>query len=251
MNKRGVIYKITCKITNKVYIGQTIRPMNERFERHLKEAEKTPNTKNHFHRAIRKYGRDNFTIEEIDSSYNQDDLNQKEKFWIASYNSIEDGYNTAEGGEGGNTYKGLNKEEMGEVKEKISKSNSGRNNGMSRHLKCKSIITGEEHFFDTLGQCLEFFNIKNKAVIMTRAIGDNNTLWRHEWMFALENEEYKHFQDVNNLSRRRGTKVSLEKDGEIKIFDSKSLAMNFLGYSARQSGALLNNAIINGWKVSF
>lgn len=36
-----------------------------------------------------------------------------------------------------------------------------------------------------------------------------------------------------------------------KVFDSKFLAMNFLGYSMRQSGALLNNATINGWKVSF
>jgi hypothetical protein len=38
---------------------------------------------------------------------------------------------------------------------------------------------------------------------------------------------------------------------EKKCFDSKILAMNFLGYSCRQSGALLNGSTVNGWLVSF
>ena len=33
-----IIYKITNLINGKVYIGQTIRPMEERFERHLRDA---------------------------------------------------------------------------------------------------------------------------------------------------------------------------------------------------------------------
>ena len=33
-----VIYKITNIVNGKVYIGQTIRPLQERFKRHLIEA---------------------------------------------------------------------------------------------------------------------------------------------------------------------------------------------------------------------
>ena len=34
-----LIYKITCLVTNKVYIGQVVaKPMAERFERHIKTA---------------------------------------------------------------------------------------------------------------------------------------------------------------------------------------------------------------------
>ena len=50
----GVIYKITNILNNKVYIGQTIRPLEERIERHFDEAENNVLPENHFHRAIRK-----------------------------------------------------------------------------------------------------------------------------------------------------------------------------------------------------
>ena len=47
-----------------------------------------------FYRAVRKYGRNNFFIETIDSATNQDELDDKEIYWINYYNAIEDGYNS-------------------------------------------------------------------------------------------------------------------------------------------------------------
>ena len=49
-------YKITNDINDKVYIGQTIRPVKKRFERHINDA---INNKldTHFARAILKYTR--------------------------------------------------------------------------------------------------------------------------------------------------------------------------------------------------
>lgn len=246
----GIIYKITCKVTNKVYIGQTIRPLADRVARHFEDAEKCDHPGIHFQRAIRKYGRDAFIAEKIDEAHTRQELDEKEKYWISYYNSTVNGYNSTPGGEGGNTYLKKTEAEMAEIKEKISKSNTGRNNGMSTPIKAKSVKTGEEHIFGSLNEALRFFKMKGKSFIGER-LGGKKTLWHHEWMFAYENDDYGNYIDDTPLSRRHGTKVKLSKDGEIKEFDSKQLAINFLGYSTRASGALLNGATINGWFVSF
>lgn len=244
----GVIYKITCSETGKVYIGQTIRSIESRFERHLHEAEESKNPKIHFQRAIKKYGRDAFKIEKIDEAENQEELNKKEKYWIKAYNSIEDGYNTAEGGEGGNTYKGRTLEEMKITRKKISKALSGRKNGNSNQLKCFSIKTGEEHFFETLDDCLKFLGIRNHYTVMCRANKEVNTYWRHEWMFAYENEDYGEYIDVPDYdaSCRKGRKVFLENEKESLVFNSMAKASNFLKIGKK---SLVDGSIINGYKV--
>jgi hypothetical protein len=61
------IYKITNIQNNKVYIGQSIRPIKARFQRHLNDALNNV-LDTHFARAIRKYGKDSFFIEEIDTA---------------------------------------------------------------------------------------------------------------------------------------------------------------------------------------
>lgn len=96
----GIIYKATNKINNKVYIGQTIKSLQERIYAHVYRAKKSLNiTHTHFINAIRKYGENNFIWEVIDSGENQEELNQKESYWIKYYNTIENGYNIQEGGQ--------------------------------------------------------------------------------------------------------------------------------------------------------
>ena len=57
-----IVYKITNKINGKVYIGQTIRPIEQRYKRHINDAmNNVLNT--HFARAIRKYGQEIFICE--------------------------------------------------------------------------------------------------------------------------------------------------------------------------------------------
>lgn len=250
----GVIYKITNILNNKVYIGQTIRPLEERIERHFDEAENNVLPENHFHRAIRKYGRENFKVEKIDEAENREELNNKEKFWIKEYKSTNDelGYNSTAGGEGGNTYLKRTKEQMEETKRKISIANSGRGNGMSKQIKCKSIKTGEEHFFGSAAECCRFFGTKNKEIFIDRANGENNTYWRDEWMFAFEKDDYRDNYFIKPPRKcRNGTKTYLISEKETLEFDSKNEAIHFLGYSTLKSGALLENAIINGYTVKF
>mgnify|MGYP003415896946 FL=1 len=85
------IYKITNIQNNKVYIGQSIRPVNQRFRRHINDA---INNKldTYFARAIRKYGKDNFYIKIIDKADNQEELNLKEIYWIKYYKATNEKY---------------------------------------------------------------------------------------------------------------------------------------------------------------
>ena len=57
----GCIYLIKCLKNNKVYIGQyKLNEASKRFNRHISDAIK--GSKYAIHQAIRKYGKDNFTI---------------------------------------------------------------------------------------------------------------------------------------------------------------------------------------------
>lgn len=148
------IYKITNKINNKVYIGQSIRPIEKRFQRHINDA-KNNILDTHFARAIRKYGQDNFILEQIDQATTQDELNQKEQYWIQYYNSVENGYNETNAIYkcGGNTYQSKNENEMEIIKKKIKESKFGSNNPNSKAVKCLNIITNEELIFETVEDC--------------------------------------------------------------------------------------------------
>ena len=88
----GYIYKIENIISNKIYIGQTTRTIEERWKEHCKA---TDNYK--IHQAMRKYGINNFSISLLEEISN-DQLNEREIYWIDFYNSYNNGYNGTKGG---------------------------------------------------------------------------------------------------------------------------------------------------------
>jgi group I intron endonuclease len=96
------IYKVTCRITGKVYVGKTEISTEKRWQQHCTAAF-LPSHGDYdfpFHRAIRKYGKENFTIETIDYASTSQELNEKEKYWIKFFNSYNNGYNSSLGGDG-------------------------------------------------------------------------------------------------------------------------------------------------------
>ncbi len=94
------LYKITNKINDKVYIGQTIHP-RRRWKEHQRLAEK--NAIQHIHRAMAKYGMENFEFEIIAACDTLKDADCTEILLIKQYNSRDKqyGYNIANGGENG------------------------------------------------------------------------------------------------------------------------------------------------------
>lgn len=100
------IYKITNKISRHAYIGQSV-DIEERFKQHIKRAYDSEKEHNKaLYVAIRLYGLDNFTFEVLEEIINIEDLNAREVYWIAHYNTYYNGYNETLGGDGVKGYDG-------------------------------------------------------------------------------------------------------------------------------------------------
>jgi group I intron endonuclease len=96
MERKYNVYKITCLLNNKVYIGYTKHDIHRRFKQHINKSKY--NLVNKFLNGIRYYGSENFKIELLISVNNKDVALKNEIRLIKEHNSIDDGYNTREGG---------------------------------------------------------------------------------------------------------------------------------------------------------
>lgn len=93
------IYKVTCKINNKIYVGQSVNieiRLKGHTKNHLNENLVDYNTK--FYRALRKHGIENFTFEIIEEVKTKSLMNDRETYWISRYDSFKNGYNSTSGG---------------------------------------------------------------------------------------------------------------------------------------------------------
>ena len=114
-----LIYKMTNNINGKIYVGQTTQTLKERMRKH-----KTT-TKVLVDKEIAKYGYDNFTVEVIDHASTKEELDEKERKWIAFYNCIiPNGYNLCNGG---STTEGYHHTD--EAKTKMSRAKKGKYTG--------------------------------------------------------------------------------------------------------------------------
>lgn len=93
------IYKITNKINQKCYIGQSVN-IKHRWSQHKQNSKIRPEK---LYLAIRKYGIENFSFEVIEEC-KQEELDEKEKYYIILYNSYENGYNMNLGGQNTKKY---------------------------------------------------------------------------------------------------------------------------------------------------
>lgn len=110
------IYMITNRINNKKYVGQTIQPIGRRWARHLSSG-------NALFGAVKKYGKENFSIEVIDTASSIEELNQKEIDWIKKLNTLSpNGYNLKSGGHCGGTpcAETLKRQSLSHIGKKIS-----------------------------------------------------------------------------------------------------------------------------------
>jgi group I intron endonuclease len=120
-----IIYKAVNKINGKVYIGQTIKLLEKRLYEH------SHYKLGYFGSAIKKYGWNSFDCEIIEYCLTDNELNERETYWIKYFNSlVPNGYNLTLGGEG---LKGASEQ----TRRKLSEAKSGPNHpfyGIKRPL---------------------------------------------------------------------------------------------------------------------
>lgn len=96
--KYGIIYKVTNTVNQKCYIGQTTKPLALRWPLHTYKTSYC----RYLSYAIKKYGKANFTIEELVTCSDREALDYMEIFFIKYFNSmVPNGYNLRDGGSHG------------------------------------------------------------------------------------------------------------------------------------------------------
>ena len=153
INRYGVIYKITNILNGKSYIGQTINinPMrrvsahfNKRLGVNLLYKSYLKNNKN----------QDLYNIDIIYSSFDREDLDKKEQYFIRHFNTlVPNGYNIKSGGEGGGKC-------AEETKLKISLSHQGKslNKGVPKTLAHRAAMSKSRKGFTTENRKKAAFN---------------------------------------------------------------------------------------------
>ena len=155
MKKYNFIYIITNTLDGKIYIGKhTTNTLNDNYF----------GSGLHIKRAIKKYGKENFTKEILAYTDTKDSLNQLEKYYIRKYKAQNPkiGYNLTAGGDGGyipkteDGKKRLSEKHKGkprseETKRKISEGHKGLtpwNKGVPQHKYKWKTPSGEIKFMD-------------------------------------------------------------------------------------------------------
>ena len=92
------IYKIKSKTSGKVYIGQS-KDLYKRIDGHKNLLKNNKHSNKHLQRSYNIYGIDDFTYEIIEIC-NEENIDEKEIYWINHYNSCDGnfGYNSESGG---------------------------------------------------------------------------------------------------------------------------------------------------------
>ena len=98
----GYIYVVSNKVNPKRYVGLTERSIDQRWNEHLRDAYKKKSDGSYLkdytlYRAIRKYGREYFWIEQLEECPS-DKLDEREIFWINYLDTFYNGYNETKGG---------------------------------------------------------------------------------------------------------------------------------------------------------
>lgn len=224
--KQYIVYKIICDVNGKVYIGQTNKPIKERLQNHINFAlgeERSKKVK--FSRAIRKYGKEHFHIEEIERASNQEELDEREFYWINYYDSVNTGYNSknTKGKCGGDTL--TNHWNREEISRKFSESKKGdlnpmringglkgERNGMygkrgsevHNSIKCvgTNSITGEVKIFESHREAADYVGLKNSLGVGQRIRRETKSEYKG-WMFYSYEEYLKSQETIESVDNEK------------------------------------------------
>lgn len=150
-----IIYMAKNKVNNKIYIGQTIKTLEQRKAQHIATALSGNGFR--FHNAIRRYGIDNFVWSIVEEVNDINKLSEREIYWIRFYDSYNTGYNSTIG-----DLNPMHTEETKQYHDEIMRSEEVRNK-ISKSMK-KRIADGN------------FFNEQHRKRISEKLKGNQHFL---------------------------------------------------------------------------
>lgn len=253
---KGIIYMYLNNINNKVYIGQTIQTKNCRSgkdgKRYLRKNEKGEFKHKKFALAILKYGWENFSYTIIETC-DRELLNEREKFWIATKDSFNNGYNSTPGGD----YIQYHKKLTEETKLKISLNSKRSIPILMIDIKTNQIIKE----FTSITSAAKFLNIsastpiknackynkpslgyiwKYKDLSIPVKIKENNKSKNKIKKASTKNKQYRKSNIFQNIKCKHIIQFDLDFN-YIKEYDSIRAAANELNIAESNIRRALDN----------
>jgi len=211
-----IIYKVTNKINNKCYIGQTIRSLEQRKHEHSRDIKKFNIV---FYRSIKKYGWNSFEWKVLEKCDTKEELDEMEFHYIKQYNTfIPNGYNMTWGGDGGNCgnqFTKLSKKE----RSKIHFLNLMSENEKEEYLN--NLYRGSNHYTK---RCMDKKTF-NEWLLKNR-IGKNNPMYGKNRNFS---EITKKRMSISHFDKKH-TEETKKKIGESNIGENNGMAKTFKIY---------------------
>lgn len=131
------IYRFYNLTNGKSYVGQS-RDLQHRYNEHLNLLRRGVDGCSILNKAWQKYGEDSFGYE-ILCYCSEDELDEKEKMFIETYNALSDGYNCTEGGGGISGY-----HHTSEARKKIGDAFRGKTLSEEHKKKCSECQKGKK-----------------------------------------------------------------------------------------------------------
>lgn len=202
--RQGTIYLIENKVNGNKYIGQTVMQLNKRWLAHIQESKTF--SERPLYRAMNKYGLDSFNIKVIEET-TEDNLSEREVYWIEYFNSYNRGYNATTGGEHPE-HSEKTKDKISQTMSDLSRSDEWKDNisiGLKnkfergerwgfflnknvggthakRKVQATNITTGETiEFESTRKAAFEIAGNERYSGNICRAIKDSGTAYGYKW----------------------------------------------------------------------
>lgn len=221
-----IIYKTSNLINGRIYVGK---------DKHNNP--KYLGSGNILNQAINKYGIKNFQKEILEYCNTEEELSDREKYWIDKLNSlyIHGGYNLTKGGEGGDTFTNKPEELKTITRNKISKISSLRNqknielqrNNSIQNWKNDTyrnkVINGLKRSWTNIERVKKFKERMQevcntpemKAIRSSNAKGSKNSTWKgYADLYSPENIFIKRYECIGYL--KRDIELSFQNAKEIR-----------------------------------